>query len=220
MQYDSATFPYFTNNAPANRNSTTCPTGFAYSNDISHMVATIQGFKYSSNSNSTSLSRCEALAAYVEQDINSNITFGAYYGSLISVSGGTIAGSDVVQEQQQTLYGSNAGFSSCQPSLPQDNQLYNVTAATEILRKYPQSQNSTYGGRTGYSPVVSVVYNSESDRTPDVSVYCLHLWSTNGTALPYSSLTADTSKAAMTLGRTSAGVVAAALITAVWSVLM
>jgi hypothetical protein len=163
MQYDSATFPYFTNDAPAYRNSTTCSAGFAHTDDMSHMVTTIQGFKYSGSTNSTSLSRCEALAAYVEQDINSNITFGAYYGSLISVSGGAISGSDVIQDQRRTLYGSNAGSSSCQPSLPQDNQLYNVTAATEILRKYPQSQNSTYGGRTGYSPIVSIVYNSESD---------------------------------------------------------
>jgi hypothetical protein len=93
MQYDSATFPYFTNDAPAYRNSTTCSAGFAHTDDMSHMVTTIQGFKYSGSTNSTSLSRCEALAAYVEQDINSNITFGAYYGSLISVSGGAISGS-------------------------------------------------------------------------------------------------------------------------------
>jgi hypothetical protein len=223
MQYDSATFPYFTNNSPANRNSTTCPNGFVFANDLSSFASSIQNFRYStgaaSGSNSTSLSRCEALASYVEQAINSNITFGTYYGSLVSVTGGAISGSGVAKNQAQSLYGSQTDPSSCQPSLPRDVQLYNVTSATEILRKSPQSQNSTYGGRIGYSPLVSVVYDSEDDTSPDVSVHCLHLWATNGSALPYSTLVADQGMGIASFGHVSLGAVVAGLVVGTWMML-
>jgi hypothetical protein len=213
MQYDSATFPYFTNDAPASRNTTTCPGGFLFANDLSGLATSIQNFKYSgngastSNSSSASLSRCDALASFVEQKINSNLTFGTYYGALVSVTGGAIAGPEVLINGSQAIYGSQTDPTSCQPSLPQDVRLYNVTSASEILRKYPQSQNSTYGGRTGYSPIVSVVYDSEDDTTPDVSIHCVHLWSINGSSLPYSTLVPEQGVGALTFGRASIGAV-------------
>jgi hypothetical protein len=216
MQYDSATFPYFTNDAPATRNTTTCPGGFLFANDLSRLAASIQEFKYSgtgaSASNSSSLSRCDALASFFEQKINSNLTFGTYYGALVSVTGGAIAGPDVITNGSQAIYGSQTDAPSCQPSLPQGVRLYNVTSASEILRKYPQSQNSTYGGRTGYSPIVTVVYDSENDASPDVSIHCVHLWSTNGSSLPYSTLVAEQGMGAATFGRASAGAVALGLV--------
>lgn len=185
MQYEGATFPYDENSFIPSSNSTICPdAGF----DRASLKSVIQQFTYES-SNSSSVSRCEALASFVEQSLNDKL-FLVYYGALINVLGGTVSGPGVNTTKAQIRYDvqqPTINSDACMPVLPQDFTLNTAaTSAWQPLRNAPLSQKDTYGGRDGFTPVYSVVYG-EDNATPDVTLYCMHLWTKNGSSLAYSS---------------------------------
>lgn len=45
-----------------------------------------------------------------------------------------------------------------------------------------------FGGRTGFTPVVTVVYDDEDDTRPGVDIFCMHLRSPEGQKLPFQQL--------------------------------
>lgn len=80
---------------------------------------------------------------------------------------------------------------SCQPVQPSSYQLYNVTSATQILRENSMDQNTMIGGRTGYTPLVSVLYDDDDFSDPDVRFFCVHVRAPDGSELPYSRILAN-----------------------------
>lgn len=194
MQHGGATFPYAPSDRVFDVNSTTCPIEFLSQGSASNLISSwVRNFDSgNSKPNATSLDRCEALAQYMgyraHTDSTTN-TIGGYYSALITFAGGAVSGPDVdtdnVAEITTSLDGST-NPETCQPVQPQNYNLYNVTSMSQILRSNPMGQNHTFGGRTGYTPIVSVLYGDEEDADPEVQFYCVHVRASSGDELPYS----------------------------------
>lgn len=215
LQHQATTFPYYSQ-SENDINSTTCPQDFLYDGnalrDLSHYI---QDFGSSNSSNSSNLvgTRCEQLADYLSGRIHAQLSFGAYYAALVNVVGGTLSGPDVNTNIAQTLPRQSGSEAGCPSS--STYQLHNVTSVTQILRGNPVEQNSTFGGRTGYTPVISVVYGEDGAESPDVQVFCMHLYQTDGEELPYSTLT-STSSAAESTSWSRWSVLVALVLSMVW----
>ncbi|KAI6864335.1 hypothetical protein KC338_g5476 [Hortaea werneckii] len=183
LQYQGQTFPQYDDN-PAN--TTSCPQSFAGVQDntcLDTFVETVRGFEYDNN---TDLPRCQALARYVQY----NLTEGHchFYGTLISVSGGAISGPDARTDQ---AHPAGEGDDVCQPVLPQRYGLHEVVSAEQILHSNASvagTEDANMGGRAGYTPVVSVLYEDEDDQEPNVQFLCMQAYTSSGRQLPVSSL--------------------------------
>ncbi|KAI6796147.1 hypothetical protein KC361_g4576 [Hortaea werneckii] len=161
---------------------------------------TIRAFDFSADGNDSSYSsrtRCEALAQYVEftaqqlgSDPNRVNTVCSYFANLVSVTGGAISGPEVSTDTARPA----GNDSSCQPVLPQDYDLHQVAYAREVLYENPLAENQPYlgpGGRSGYTPVVSVVYGDGDNTDPEVSLLCMRTYAPDGGGLPLSTLKYD-----------------------------
>ncbi|KAI6845301.1 hypothetical protein KC332_g14419 [Hortaea werneckii] len=194
FQFQGQTFP--DTSRENYENTTRCPYPFTGPDGscLENMRDTIRTFEYSADSY-PSWTRCEALAQYVEhsmQEIGSNSrdlqTTCSYLASLVSVTGGTISGPDIVTNISRPAGDDTA----CQPVLPQDYNLHRVAYARE-----PLTFNSSViddgldlglGGRTGFTPVVNVLYSQENDTEPEVTFLCMRTYTPDGGELPGSRL--------------------------------
>ncbi|KAI6854976.1 hypothetical protein KC343_g3183 [Hortaea werneckii] len=194
FQFQGQTFPE--SSRDNYENTTSCPSAFTGpdASCLENMRDAIRTFEYSADSY-PSWTRCEALAQYVEhsmQEIGSNSrdlqTTCSYLASLVSVTGGTISGPDVATNISRPAGDDTA----CQPVLPQDYNLYRVAYARE-----PLTFNSSViddgldlglGGRTGFTPVVNVLYDQENDTEPEVTFLCMRTYTPDGGELPGSRL--------------------------------
>ncbi|WPH03145.1 Hypothetical protein R9X50_00602100 [Acrodontium crateriforme] len=219
MQYDQATFPYSDMKTLPDsffQNTTSCPTSLTEGDTMQSLASVIQQFRYSNSS----LLRCEALSAFVQYTLNhQNSTLGAFSAPLISVTGGAVSGPDVATSPAKII-DSVAGTtsSSCKPVKPSDYDLYDVASATQILRDEPMSQNLTYGGRDGFTPVVSVMYADDDDTNPDVAVLCMHLYNGEGQLLPFSTINEPTG-GATTVKVAGWGTIFTSVLVGVWTLL-
>ncbi|TKA24602.1 hypothetical protein B0A50_06362 [Salinomyces thailandicus] len=201
FQYQGQTFPEDTSDAS---NTTTCPQTFSgVSNECFETLQdTIRGFDYSAagnDDNYPSRTRCEALAQYVEYNVqhidndpSAVNTVCSFFGSLVSVTGGAISGPEVTTDVARPA----GNDSSCQPVLPQDTDLHRVAYAREVLQKDssgpgPSSFGFGVGGRVGYTPVVSVLYDDEDDVEPEVTFLCMRTYTPDGEILPFSRLSSS-----------------------------
>ena len=194
FQFQGQTFPE--SSTDNYENTTNCPRAFRGVDNscLENLRDTIRTFEYSAD-NYPSWSRCEALAQYVEhsmQEIGSNSrdlqTTCSYLASLVSVTGGTISGPDVATNISRPAGDETA----CQPVLPQDYNLYRVTYAREPLQfnssVIDEGLDLGLGGRTGYTPVVNVLYSQKDDTEPEVTFLCMRTYTPDGGELPGSWL--------------------------------
>ncbi|KAI7280128.1 hypothetical protein KC345_g4938 [Hortaea werneckii] len=188
MQYKEQTFPYRSYNPfPDN---TSCPNVFAGLDNgpgpdcLVRLVESINEFQYGGDSEE--FSRCQALAYHMEATIrneNANNACQTYYASGISIYGAAISGPDAKTTQPwsfDSVYSDRrsrmipATF-PCQPVQPQEYELYHVMNMTQIL--YPKSEaleaipdeqrRANVGGRTGFTPIVTAVWEDGEDQNPD-----------------------------------------------------
>ncbi|KAI7420966.1 hypothetical protein KC336_g8868 [Hortaea werneckii] len=158
---------------------------------------TIRTFDFSADGNDFSYSsrtRCEALAQYVEftaqqmgSDPNHLNTVCSYFANLVSVTGGVISGPEASADIARPA----GNDSSCQPVLPQDYDLHQVAYAREVLYENPLAERRAYlgpGGRSGYTPIVNVVYSDGDDADPELSLLCMRTYAPDGGGLPLSTL--------------------------------
>ncbi|TKA32498.1 hypothetical protein B0A50_01606 [Salinomyces thailandicus] len=197
MQHQATTFPYATQDSSGSdgQSVTTCPQEFLLDGTTTRAVlSNVGNFSYPS---SASLSYCEALAQYVEYRIhNDDIAFGVYYSALVTVAGGTVSGPGFATYDAADIPTSSDATStnpdSCQPVQPANYQLYNVTSMTQVLRGGSMDQSPITGGRTGYTPIVSVVYGGDDGdddySNPEVQFLCMHLRQRDNEELPYSAI--------------------------------
>jgi len=182
-------------------NTTACPqafTGVPGDDDcFDGLRETIRAFNFSADSNDSSYSsrtRCEALAQYVEftaqqmgSDPNDVNTVCSYFANLVSVTGGVISGPEASTDTARPA----GNDSSCQPVLSQDYNLHQVAYAREVLYENPLAGREYYlgpGGRSGYTPIINVVYSDEDDTDPEVSLLCMRTYNPDGGELPLSTL--------------------------------
>ncbi|KAI6849217.1 hypothetical protein KC332_g3157 [Hortaea werneckii] len=184
LQYQGQTFPQYDDDDAAN--TTSCPQSFAGVQDntcLDTFVETVRGFEFDNNSD---LPRCQALARYVQYNLTEGYCH--FYGTLISVSGGAISGPDARTDQARPA---GEGDDVCQPVLPQRYGLHEVVAAEQILHSNASvagTDDANVGGRAGYTPVVSVLYEDKDDQKPDVQFLCMQAYTSSGRELPVSSL--------------------------------
>lgn len=74
----------------------------------------------------------------------------------------------------------------------------------------PEDSNMTIGGRTGFTPLVSVLCDEEGDgEDPEVQLFCVHVRRTDGAELSYGRiLTSGGSRGGWSLSMVVASVVA------------
>lgn len=198
FQYQGQTFSEGSSDL---ENTTACPqlfTGIPGDYDcFDDLRETIRAFGFSADGNdsrSSSRTRCEALAQYVEftaqqmgSDPNHVNTVCSYFANLVSVTGGVISGPEVSTDTARPA----GNDSSCQPVLPQEYHLHQVAYAREVLYENPLAENQPYlgpGGRSGYAPVVSVVYGDGDGTDPEVGLLCMRTYAPDGGELPLSTL--------------------------------
>ncbi|KAI6809774.1 hypothetical protein KC340_g13157 [Hortaea werneckii] len=224
FQYQGQTF---SDSSPDVENTTACPqlfTGIPGDYDcFDELRETIRAFDFSTDGNDSSYSsrtRCEALAQYVEftaqqlgSDSNRVNTVCSYFANLVSVTGGAISGPEVSTDTARPA----GNDSSCQPVLPQDYNLHQVAYAREVLYENPLAENQPYlgpGGRSGYTPVVSVVYGDGDDTDPEVSLLCMRTYDPSGGELPLSTPGYDNGGTRIRIGVNLAVVLSSVLILA------
>ncbi|KAI7236131.1 hypothetical protein KC330_g3929 [Hortaea werneckii] len=201
FQYQGQTFSEGSSDL---ENTTACPqlfTGIPGDYDcFDDLRETIRAFDFpadGSDSSYSSRTRCEALAQYVEftaqqirSDPNNLNTVCSYYSNLVSVTEGVVSVPEVSTDSARPA----ANDSDCQPLLPQDYELHQVAYAREVLYENSLAENEPYlgpGGRSGYTPIVNVVYGDEDDSDPEVSLLCMRKYTPDGGELPLSTLKYD-----------------------------
>ncbi|GKT49096.1 uncharacterized protein ColSpa_09277 [Colletotrichum spaethianum] len=176
MQYQAQTF-----NMSETRNTTSCE-GALSDSCQENLADVVRQFEYSSGrgQNSTTgstLSRCESLAQFVNTNIHQQLSLCGLYAGFVNTTGGSIVGPDVSSSSIQLQ---NEG---CQPVVPQEYELHHVAEMRQIL---PTGENNPglAGGRSGVTPVLSVLYEDEDDRSPDVQLVCLRTYTSDGQEMP------------------------------------
>ncbi|GAB1740181.1 hypothetical protein NU219Hw_g5298t2 [Hortaea werneckii] len=199
MQYQGQTFPENTfpvdddEDWGAAANNTLCPYSLS-SNCLSYSLEdSLRTFNYSNNGDPEQLPRCEALAQHVETSIRedpndrSGTGLCGFVSTLVTVYGGAISGPDV-QTGPVSIRNATTEDDGCRPVQPQSHTLHNVTTAMQLLYLDPYTTDQTVmGGRTGFTPIVTVLYNDEN-ADPDVQAFCMKLRSPEGNMLPSQSL--------------------------------
>lgn len=104
---------------------------------------------------------------------------GTWIANFINITGGPLPGPDSSTPRNDQLGG------DCQPVMPQEYELYHVANMTQFLfSDAPGSGSDFYGeifgGRSGFTPVVSVVYDEDDDA--EVQFSCMQTFERNGDA--------------------------------------
>lgn len=149
----------------------------------------IQEFEF--NSTSQSGGRCDALTQFVSTNIRRQLTFcNSWLAGFTNITGGAILGpgsaSEVTRLQQD----------GCQPVLPEQRSLYKVAEMTQLLYAGEEELLQPEGdddddqrplmgaGRSGITPVVTVLYDESGSESPDVQFACMRTFAADGGALP------------------------------------
>lgn len=177
----------------------------------SALTSQIQGFRWSGsgqgNDSLSALSRCEALAAYLDLQ-NRPETMCGWQPSLANWTGGALLGPDASTEVT-TLQ-----RSGCQPVEPEDFALRQVAVQWSYFG-LPGSEEE-FGGRSGVTPVITVVYGDEDaeESEPDVAFMCMRAYGPDGKDLPN-----NIQSSAVLRGPTSTTVAAALLMACVVAII-
>ncbi|KAI7232382.1 hypothetical protein KC330_g5934 [Hortaea werneckii] len=196
MQYQGQTFPdtfaeFYDEVWGASANNTLCPFALTSACLSYRLEDSLRTFKYSNNSGTEQLPRCEALARHVETTIrvgpnDAYRNFCGFISTLVTVFGGAISGPDV-QTEAASIPNATTEDDGCRPVQPQSHTLHNVATAMQVLYIDPYTGPAAMGGRTGLTPIITVLYNDE-DSNPDVQAFCMKLRSPEGNLLPAQSL--------------------------------
>ncbi|WYZ41826.1 hypothetical protein EsH8_V_000721 [Colletotrichum jinshuiense] len=202
MQYQAQTF-----NATEARNTTSCESTLPDS-CRENLADVVRQFEYPAGGgqNSTansSLSRCESLTQFVNANIRRQLSFCGFYSGFVNVTGGTILGPDLSSAPVQLQ---NDG---CQPVIPQEYELHQVAEMRQILPTGGNGQEPA-GGRSGVTPVLSVLYDADGE-DPDVQLVCLRNYASDGEEMP-DTLNKDEESSAVTTAPQMAGAAIAGLL--------
>ncbi|KAF9877211.1 hypothetical protein CkaCkLH20_05477 [Colletotrichum karsti] len=210
MQYQEQAFELSEDNT---QNTTSCSS--VISDGCQNSVATlVEQFRYTTNgqSNDTgsdSLPRCESLAQFLNTNIHRELSFCDRFAGHINITGGPISGENLSPSSVQLQ---NEG---CQPVIPESYELRRVAEMRQIL---PTGENSdqSLGGRSGVTPVFTVVYDGENDNSPEVQFTCMRTFTAEGEEMPDSLNGDDDKSGAVSTGHGATAAVAATLLSFVF----
>ncbi|KAI1171062.1 hypothetical protein F4777DRAFT_566869 [Nemania sp. FL0916] len=156
LQYGSQTFPLPKDGSARSGevNHTTSCAGVLDQSCFDTLATHIKSFNSSSNGNN--MTNCAALAEHVSGQIHSSNTICSFYSGLISVTGAPL------YNTSQSGGGDNAAALAddmCIPVLPASNSLYRVGSVQTIVEPDDRVGSDVFGGRQGFTPVVTVVYD-------------------------------------------------------------
>ncbi|KAH7368204.1 hypothetical protein B0T11DRAFT_337410 [Plectosphaerella cucumerina] len=107
---------------------------------------------------------------------------GGWISNFFNVTGGTLPRSN-----SSTASAERLGSDECRPVLPASNEMYKVAEMRQFFFHDPPEDAASflgrlYGGRTGWTPVMTVVYGDgeEGDESPDVSFLCMETFNSEG----------------------------------------
>ena len=155
----------------------------------------------------------EFTAQQIRSDPNHLNTVCSYFANLVSVTGGVISGPEASTDTAKPA----GNDSDCQPVLPRNYDLHQVAYAREVLYKNSLAENEAYlgpGGRSGYTPIVNVVYSDGEDTDPEVSLLCMRTYNPDGGELPLSTLRYDNGGTGIRLGDNPGVVLSSVLVLA------
>ncbi|RMX94573.1 hypothetical protein D0868_12222 [Hortaea werneckii] len=161
FQFQGQTFPE--TSTENYENTTFCPYAFRGVDNscLENWRDTIRTFEYSADSY-PSWSRCEALAQYVEHSMQE-------------------IGSDSRDLQTTCSYLASLDYNLHRIAYAREPLSFNSSVIDEGL-------DLGLGGRTGYTPVVNVLYSQEDDTEPEVTFLCMRTYTPDGGELPGSRL--------------------------------
>ncbi|KAG9569031.1 hypothetical protein KCU71_g2585, partial [Aureobasidium melanogenum] len=209
LQYQAQTLP---EDAAQALNTTSC-NGALDSSTRDVLTNIIDSFDYSTyGSGDNVLPRCDALTQHVNAQIRARQNVGPWLSTFLTAAGGALMGtnanSTVARPQSQ----------GCQPVSPEQYSLRPVVSMDQFLFKsgplLSGSSNETEvgAGRTGVTPVITVVYGDEQGSEPNVNYVCMKTFAPDGGKLPQNSLSEDETSGASSVLHSVGAVAIAALV--------
>ncbi|KAI8245789.1 hypothetical protein K4K55_000562 [Colletotrichum sp. SAR 10_96] len=206
VQYQEQTFELSEDNT---QNTTSCNS--VISDGCQNNIATlVERFRYTTNgqgnnTGSASLPRCESLAQFLNTNIHRELSFCDRFAGHINITAGPISGEDLSPSPVQLQ---NEG---CQPVMPESYELRKVAEMRQIL---PTGDNSgqSLGGRSGVTPVFTVLYDDENDNSPEVQFTCMKTFTAEGEEMSDSLNGDDDKSGSVSPGHCATAAVAATLL--------
>ena len=98
----------------------------------------------------------------------------------MNATGGSLPGPDTLTARNQRL-----DIDECRPVLPRQNRLYKVAEMRLFYFPDPPAGGKNFysrifGGRAGFTPVMTVLYDRTNDTRPDIQFSCLKTFERNG----------------------------------------
>ena len=189
LQYQSQTFPIPAESARGleGGNTTSCA-GVLDRRCEERFVSFIDSFASPDRSNTTSRD-CTDLASHVMAAIRTDGDFlcDRYYSNLITVTGAPLLNKTGNRDND------NDDNNECRPTLPadEDRRLYRVGSVQTVVEAESDANivgDSVFGGRQGYTPVITAVYSGEGGNLDSVQFACMQALRTSGEVLEATSM--------------------------------
>lgn len=204
--------------------------------DIYDAITSFRSSSSGSNDDDGETEKCEELANHVSARLRGQFTCGNdRIGSFINITAGALpssGGADQRQADHRRL-----GEGRCKPVLPTEYSLYKVAEMRQwVFNEAPSSGSDFYkplfGGRSGFTPVISVAYppssgngsgnngnnnnnnsTSEDEEKPEVQFVCMKTFTRDMKAVPdqFGSTSGAVAVAGVQAGRGAAAVAVVAV---------
>ncbi|KAH9895476.1 hypothetical protein F4778DRAFT_273917 [Xylariomycetidae sp. FL2044] len=181
MQYGSQTFPlpYVQSAIPKQPVHRTTGCDDIFQPDcFEKWTRIISSFDPTASTNETT--RCYDLASHFNTQIR-NSTYscsGQFFSNLITVNGAPLI---------QTANGNNNTVALandvCRPVVDDSDTLYQVGGVETIVEDKEVIGGNIFGGRQGYTPLISTVYGGDNGSLSSVQVHCMQAFRPNGLVL-------------------------------------
>ncbi|KAI9373761.1 hypothetical protein BJX61DRAFT_501519 [Aspergillus egyptiacus] len=188
MQYQGQTFP--TQWFPETENlrdqsfqNTTACNGVLDASCQSSIVEIIRSFNSNNTSEDQSGDKCSRLTQHVNNRLRGDeYTCGqsSWVANFMNVTGGSLPSPNTAPAGDERL-----GNDQCRPVLPQNNNLYKVADMRLFSFVDPPASGKDFyspifGGRSGFTPVMTVLYGEQNDSPPDVQFTCMKTFERDG----------------------------------------
>ncbi|KAK4182145.1 hypothetical protein QBC35DRAFT_510543 [Podospora australis] len=188
LQYYGQTFAPKEGSRDENDDMTTSCNGVVDRFCQADIYDAITSFNNSATSNRTEAERCTALGNHVNAELRGQLCGESRIGGFINVTAGALPSG-----QSNEADNSRLGEGKCKPVLPAEFNLYKVAEMRQWYFNNPPQDSGKFfgqifGGRSGFTPVVSVVYGNQDGLTPgekpEVGFVCMRTFTRDMKAVP------------------------------------
>ncbi|KAI1405521.1 hypothetical protein F4819DRAFT_400667 [Hypoxylon fuscum] len=176
LQYQSQTFPVPSESTrDGSMNGTTSCEGILDQDCLNKFASFITSFEGSDNTTD-----CAALSSHVNTQVRSgDIHLCNFYANLITTTGAPLLNTSNDSRNDESLT-----QDECRPTLPQSNSLYRVGSVQTIVEDSDERfGGDIFGGRQGYTPIITVVYDGGGGNLSSVQSTCMQALRKSGEVL-------------------------------------